>query len=119
MKNATFRLLGGFIEWLIKRRVLVLAVVLAITAVMGYLASRIEVKTVFSDLLPKNHPYIQVNDRFKQTFGGSNMVSIMLEVDQGDVFDMKVLQRVQTITKALQKCRTWTPTRSPRWPRAR
>ncbi len=103
MKNRTFKMVGGAIEWLIHRRILVVAAVLATSLVMAYLAAHIEVKTVFSDLLPRNHEYIKVNDRFKQTFGGSNMVSIMLEVEEGDVFQMKVLERVQKITKALQQ----------------
>lgn len=103
MKNNTFKTVGRAIEWLIVQRIWVVATVLAITAVMGYLAAQIEVKTVFSDLLPRNHPYIKVNNQFKQTFGGSNMVSIMLEVDKGDVFQMKVLERVQKITKDLQQ----------------
>jgi len=103
MKNRTFRTVGRSIEWLISHRTWVVATVLAITAVMAYLAAHIEVKTVFSDLLPRNHQYIKVNDQFKQTFGGSNMVSLMVEVDQGDVFQMKVLERVQKITKGLQQ----------------
>jgi predicted RND superfamily exporter protein len=103
MQNKTFKAVGRAIEWLIGHRVWVVATVLAITAAMGYLAAQVEVKTVFSDLLPRDHPYIKVNNQFKQTFGGSNMVSIMLEVDQGDVFQMKVLERVQKITKQLQQ----------------
>jgi uncharacterized protein len=103
MKNTTFKTVGRAIEWLIRQRIWVVGTVLAITLAMGYLAARIEVKTVFSDLLPRNHPYIKVNNQFKQTFGGSNMVSIMLEVDKGDVFQMKVLERVQKITKDLQR----------------
>lgn len=103
MKNNAFKTVGRAIEWLIGHRIKVVAVVLAITAAMGYLAAQVEVKTVFSDLLPRNHPYIEVNNQFKQTFGGSNMVSIMLEVEQGDVFQMKVLERVQKISKDLQR----------------
>jgi predicted RND superfamily exporter protein len=103
MKNKTFQTVGRAIEWLIGHRIQVAAAVLAITVAMGYLAAQVEVKTVFSDLLPRNHPYIKVNNQFKQTFGGSNMVSIMLEVEQGDVFQMKVLERVQKISKDLQR----------------
>ena len=103
MKNQTFKRVGGAIEWFIRHRILVVSVVMTITVLMAYLAAQIEVKTVFSDLLPRNHQYIKVNDQFKQTFGGSNMISIMLEVEDGDVFQMKVLERVQTITKALQQ----------------
>lgn len=103
MKNKTFQKVGDSIEWLISRRVWVVAIVMAITVAMAYMAAHIQVKTVFNDLLPRNHPYIKVNNQFKQTFGGSNMVSIMLQVDKGDVFQMKVLERVQKITKELQK----------------
>jgi hypothetical protein len=103
MKNKTFRMVGGAIEWFIRHRVLVVSFVMVITTAMAYLAAQIEVKTVFSDLLPRNHQYIKINDQFKQTFGGSNMISIMLETEEGDVFQMKVLERVQKITKALQQ----------------
>ncbi len=103
MKNKTFQKVGGSIEWLISQRVWVVAIVMGITVAMAYMAAHIQVKTVFNDLLPRNHPYIKVNNQFKQTFGGSNMVSIMLQVNKGDIFQMKVLQRVQKITKELQK----------------
>jgi len=56
MKNATFRALGRVIDLLLRHRVLVVATIAALTCVMGYLAAHIEIKTVFSDLLPKNHP---------------------------------------------------------------
>lgn len=103
MKNLLFARLGALIDAVLRHRVWVLLGVVAVTVLMGSLASRIEVKTVFGDLLPKNHPYVEVNNRFKATFGGSNMVSIMLEVEQGDVFQLPVLERTQAITKALQK----------------
>ncbi|MBS0354653.1 MAG: MMPL family transporter [Proteobacteria bacterium] len=103
MKNATFRALARLIDLVLQYRVMVVSAIIGFTCVMGYLAAQIEVKTVFSDLLPRNHPYVEVNNRFKQTFGGSNMVSIMLEVEQGDVFNMTVLKKVQQITQALQK----------------
>lgn len=103
MKNVTFRALSAVIDRVLRYRIPVLCVIVALTGVMGYLAAQIEVKTVFADLLPRNHPFVQVNDRFKSTFGGSNMVSIMLEVQDGDIFQMPVLERVQRITRELQK----------------
>ena len=103
MKNKTFSAIGRMIEAVIAYRGIVVTIIAAITLAMAWLAAHIEVKTVFSDLLPRNHPYIKVNNEFKQTFGGSNMVSIMLEVEQGDIFDLRVLRRVQSITQGLQK----------------
>lgn len=103
MKTRTFRALEGLINQMLRHRVAVVLLIAAITAVMGLLAARVEIKTVFADLLPKDHPYVKVNNQFKQTFGGSNMVSLMLEVEQGDVFNLNVLARTQQITQALQK----------------
>lgn len=91
-----------FVEFCIRRRVWVVAVIALITALMAVLAVRIEIKTVFDDLLPANHPYIKVHEQFKQNFGGSNLVSIMLEVEDGDIFKPVVLGKVQKVTQDLQ-----------------
>lgn len=103
MKNKTFSKITHAFELLIRNRKWVLVAVGLLTAVMGFLAAQVEVKTVFSDLLPKNHPYVAVNQRFKSTFGGSNMISIMVETAQGDIFDPKVLAKVQKLTVGLQQ----------------
>lgn len=103
MKNKTFGKVDRAFGLLIRQRKWVVLCVALVTAVMGYLASQIEIKTVFTDLLPKNHPYVAVNQRFKQTFGGSNMVSIMVETEQGDIFNTTVLAKVQKLTVGLQQ----------------
>lgn len=103
MKNETFSKVEHAFATLIRNRTWVVLAVAVLTAVMGYLASHVEVKTVFSDLLPKNHPYVAVNQQFKSTFGGSNMVSIMIEVKEGDIFKPSVLSKVQKITVGLQQ----------------
>jgi predicted RND superfamily exporter protein len=103
VKNETFSKVEHTFATLIRHRTWVVLAVALLTAVMGYLASHVEVKTVFSDLLPKNHPYVAVNQQFKSTFGGSNMVSIMIEVKEGDIFKPSVLAKVQKITVGLQQ----------------
>lgn len=92
-----------FADFCIRRRVTVVVAVALATAVLSYFALHVEVKTVFSDLMPQRHPYMKTHNQFKETFGGSNMVSIMLEVDKGDVFAQDVLQRVKQVTDDLQK----------------
>lgn len=103
MKNTTFGKVDHAFDFLIHHRKLVVLAVALLTAAMGYLASQIEVKTIFSDLLPRDHPYVAVNQKFKQTFGGSNMVSIMLETERGDIFNPVVLGKVQKLTVDLQQ----------------
>ncbi len=91
-----------FVEFCIRNRVWVVTAIAAVTAIMALLAVRIEIKTVFDDLLPSNHPYIKVHEQFKQNFGSSNLVSIMLEVTDGDIFRPDVLAKVQKVTRDLQ-----------------
>lgn len=77
------------------------AALAAITVILGWFAWQVEIRTVFADLLPQKHPYVTVHERFKETFGGSNVVSIMVEVADGDIFSLPVLGKVQAITNAL------------------
>lgn len=102
MKNSSYKKLERFVEFCILRRVAVVTVLTIITMLMTYLAVQVEIKTVFNDLMPRNHSYISVHNQFKSTFGGSNMVSIMLEVEQGDVFNPSVLGKIKKVTSDLQ-----------------
>src|SRR5260370_29496520 len=101
MKNATFSKLERFVEFCIRNRVAVTFVYVMLTLVMAFFASRIEIKTVFDDLLPRSHPYVQVHERFREQFGGSNVVSIMVQADKGDIFQKTVLDKVKKITTDL------------------
>ncbi|SOE98790.1 Predicted exporter protein, RND superfamily [Burkholderia sp. OK233] len=91
-----------FVEFCIRRRLFVVAVIAAITVVMGYFAAHVSVRTVLDDLLPRSHPYVAVHERFKQSFGGSNVVSIVVETKRGDIFTPAALETVRRITQQLQ-----------------
>ncbi|WP_448510749.1 efflux RND transporter permease subunit [Immundisolibacter sp.] len=90
-----------FAAFCIARRKLVVSVIFALTVVFGYFAAQVEIKTIFHDLLPKGHPFIQINDKYNERFGGPNIVSIMVEAEQGDIFQPKVLERIKQITDDL------------------
>ncbi|MEH6637933.1 MAG: MMPL family transporter [Porticoccaceae bacterium] len=92
-----------FSTFCIRQRIWVLAVIAALTCFFAVFAVQVEVKTVFSDMLPQSHTYVKTHKEFKDTFGGSNMVSIMLEVEDGDIFQFEVLQKIQKITRDLQR----------------
>ncbi len=94
--------ISRLVEFCIRRRVAVVVIVGILTAFLATLALKVEVKTVFNDLLPTNHPYIKIHEQFKKTFGSSNLVSIMLEVREGDIFTTKTLGKIQKVTTDLQ-----------------
>jgi predicted RND superfamily exporter protein len=93
----------------IRRRVAVVCVLGLATLILTYFAALVEVKTVFSDMLPSSHPYVKVHEKFADTFGGSNMVTIMVEAEKGDIFDPAILQKVQTLTFELRKVSAVNP----------
>ncbi len=90
-------------EFCIRRNVWVASGLLLLTLVLGWFALHIEVRTVFEDMLPSRHEYVKTHEKFKDTFGGSNMVTIMFEVDQGDIFQASVLDKVRQVTLGLRE----------------
>ena len=96
-------MLERFALFCMKFRVPVLAIVLAITAVLATFAVRIDVKTVFEDLQPGSHPYIKVHEEFKKTFGGTSVITFMIQSTKGDIFQMPVLEQIHALTQGLYK----------------
>lgn len=94
--------IARFSAFCIRRRVAVVTVLGLATLILTYFAALVEVKTVFADMLPSTHPYVKVHEKFADTFGGSNMVTIMVEAKNGDVFDPAILEKVQTLTLDLR-----------------
>ncbi|MBE0577100.1 MAG: MMPL family transporter [Desulfuromonadales bacterium] len=89
-------------DFCIRWRRSALAAIALVTLVLGYFALQVEVKTIFTDLQPSNHPYVQTNEEFKNTFGGANVVTIMVEPKEGDIFNFETLETIKQITDDLQ-----------------
>ena len=90
-------------EFCIRRAAWVASLLLILTLVLGWFALHIEVRTIFEDMLPSQHEYVKTHEKFKDTFGGSNMVTIMFEVDEGDIFQIPVLQKVREVTLGIRE----------------
>jgi len=90
-------------EFCIHRRAWVAGVMALLTLVLLWFALRIEVRTVFEDMLPSKHEYVKTHEKFKETFGSSNLVGIMVEVKDGDIFRPAVLEKIRTITLGLRE----------------
>ena len=88
--------------WIVNNRLPVLVVLLLSTVGFGYASLRIEMYTAFSDLLPKDHPFIRVHNEFSKTFGGANLVLLAVEVRQGDIFNTETLEKVKKLTEVLE-----------------
>jgi len=95
---------------IITSRHYLLGCVVVLTMFFGYHASKLSVKTIYTDLLPQGHPYITVHNEIRNIFGGSNQVLIMVQVkdpEKGgaykDVFNPDTLSKVKFINDELRK----------------
>jgi hypothetical protein len=96
------KLMKKFADLVIRQRLLVLLVILAVTVFFAYQMTGLKIITNFNDLLPQTHEYIKLHNDFRKTFGGANFLVIMVSVKKGDIFNEKTLKKIQYITNELE-----------------
>ena len=79
-------------------RVVSLLVIAAITAFFAAGLPRVELRTIFSDLLPKNHPFVQTYADHPN-FGNPLTVTVMVKRKDGDIYNPETLAKVWNITR--------------------
>src|SRR3990172_8469852 len=80
-------------------RMAVLIGILVITAVFLYGAFHIRGEVILQDMLPYDHPYLKLHNRFSEVFGsGGSTVAIALKAEKGDIFDYGFLKKFQNMT---------------------
>ncbi|PCJ58199.1 MAG: RND transporter [Rhodospirillaceae bacterium] len=85
-------------EFTIRNRLAFLIVLGSMTLALGIVvATQTKIESYFPDLLPQDHPYIKINEKYKETFGGSNMITIMMEAKEGNIFTTPFLQKIKNL----------------------
>ena len=87
----------GIVRFLIRFRVAVLVIMAAITMFFAAQIFRMQMFTQFLDLFPATHPYVQVHKQYAKYFGGAYQATLMLEVKNGDIFNLETLNKMQRI----------------------
>jgi predicted RND superfamily exporter protein len=89
-------------RFLLRHRVAVLVAVILSTAYFAYQIKYVWQESPTIDQFPKNHPYVETFIKYANVFGGASRVVIQLEVKEGDIFNVKTLEKIKTITKQLE-----------------
>ena len=76
-----------------------LGLILAITIFFAMQIPGVRMYSDFADLLPQEHPYIQLHNSIRDTFGGANVVIVSVEVDEGDIFNNDTLATIHRLTQ--------------------
>src|SRR5205085_257126 len=68
-----------YCDWIWRRRYAILAVAIAVTGAAGALASRLELRTNFAELLPSRDPAVAELERLSKRVGGTAILQIAVE----------------------------------------
>jgi predicted RND superfamily exporter protein len=79
-------------------RGLTAALFVGVTIFFAIGMARVEIRTVFSDLLPKDDPYVEVY-KDHGNFGNPLTVTIMVKRTDGDIYDAPTLAKVWQLTR--------------------
>ncbi|MCK0511478.1 efflux RND transporter permease subunit [Aromatoleum buckelii] len=79
----------------------ILAAILLVTVFFALKVPGLQIYTAFEDLLPQNHPYIQLHNEIRGSFGGASQIVVALEVEDGTIFTNETLSRLHRLTQAV------------------
>lgn len=80
---------------------IILGIISLITLFFAYQIPHVKMYSDFSDLLPQEHPYIELHNEIKESFGGANVITVGVEVNDGDIFTNEALAKIDRITLAV------------------
>lgn len=89
-------------EKIIQHRWIILIAISILTIFMGYETYRLNIQTLFKDLIPHDHPYIKRHLEFQKQFGGANQVTVQLKVLDGTIFNKTTLQKIWDLNEDCQ-----------------
>lgn len=87
-----------FVEKIVQFRYPVILLILLITGFFLIQITKIELKFDPKAILPQDHPYVQLNNKIEETFGGSRVVVIGVHNTRGDIFNPNTLKKIKDIT---------------------
>ena len=88
-----------YVDWIIRHRVIVVIVVLAVTGFWAVQLPALHVEIDPDANLPQDHPYIHALHTLEQTFGEKNLIVIGLFPKGGSIYTPAFLATLQRIAK--------------------
>lgn len=93
--------LERYVSAVVDHRWWVIAIVTALTVLLGSFAARQQVIINPAAVVPQSHPYIQATNTIERIFGSKYLVVIGVTPEHGDALQPHVLQTVRELTSAL------------------
>lgn len=87
-----------FARWVMAHRTQVAMVFVVVTLFFAAGLRHVELRTIFSDLLPKDDPFVQVY-KDHPNFGNPLTVTLMVQCKHGDIYNADTLGKVWRLTR--------------------
>ncbi len=87
--------------WIFNNPRKVLSLIAILTLVFALRIPGLKIFTDFADLLPQQHPYIELHNSIKDSFGGANVLVVGVEFEDSEIFTNENLARIDRITQAV------------------
>lgn len=95
-------------DWVLKYRVLLIGLVFAITAFMGYQARTVTMSFDSSGAMPKNNPKYKVLKDFQKKFGESGGNGLVIGIQDSSLFEPKNFEAYGQLIQQLKKVKDVT-----------
>ena len=99
----------AYLRFLLRRRLAVSVVVVLLTLGFCYSLVGLHIRANFFDFYPPQHEYIRFYNQFRRMFGTANIMSVIVEVTDGDIYTPETLQKVDRVTKYMVHTRGVVP----------
>ena len=90
-----------YLYFLLRHRFGVCVFILLGSLFFGYHAPNLRVHTDFFELYPPSHPYIQLYQEYRQRLGSANVLQVVVEVTDGDIFNIDTIKKIDGVTRDL------------------
>jgi uncharacterized protein len=118
------RWIASYLRFLLRNRLAIAFAISLTTIFFAYQTTHVRIVPQFLDFYPgpstvrlfghqytwrKGHPYITIYNTFRRMFGSANVLTVILEVKQGDIYNPTTLQKLDLITKRLVETKGVVP----------
>jgi hypothetical protein len=90
-----------YVEWIVRRRLLVVGAVALVTVALAVQIRHLRVIVDPNTMLPQDHPYVAVTREVERVFGAKYVIVIGIVPRAGDALAPPVLAKVERLTRAI------------------
>ena len=101
----------SILKFQLKHRVVIFCLIAILTSLALYtVITKLEIKTDFFEIYPPKHEYIKMYKEFRKMFGSANVLTIILERQDGkDIYNTDTLQKITDLTQGVLRIKGCNP----------